>query len=296
MIDSMAARRLLGTLGLLALPPAGFGYAFETLVRRNLFRTGPHADVMPDATGVPYEHAHFWTSDGEQLEGWLFDGGDLPATVLFMHGTNYNSSDMWATDERAGLFGGFLRGLGCRFFVFDYRGYGRSDGIASEQSTYLDAQGALAYLRGRPKVTAPHLVFYGFSMGTGVAVELAARERCAGLVLRAPFSSIRDLVFERVPRLRRVLRLMPWLPLTRFDSAAKISSIHVPLMIMHGDADTTVPPWMGHRLFELANEPKTFVPFPGAEHQDFPLDIMVPAVRGFVERVAGVEPLVPQQT
>ena len=284
----MALRRLLTTAGLLALPPAGLGYAFETLVRRNLYRTGPYQHGLPESIGVPFEQVRFWSADGHELEGWLFEGGDGPTTVLFMHGTNYNASDMWATEERARLFGGFLRGIGCRFFVFDYRGYGANGGQASEQGTYLDAEGALAYLHNRREIDATRIVFYGFSMGTGVAVELALREPCAGLVLRAPFTSIRDLIFDRLPRLRRPLRLAPWLPMTRYDSAGKIARVGVPLLVMHGDADESVPEWMGRRLYELANEPKRFVSFPNASHQDFPLDLMVPAIRGFLDEVAGV--------
>ena len=282
----MALRRLLGTLGLLAVPPAGLGYAFERAVRRTAFHTGPYQRGLPEATGVPFDEVRFWTADGLELEGWLFEGGDLPATILFMHGTNYNASDMWATEERARLFGGFLRGVGCRFFVFDYRGYGTSDGTASEQGTYLDAEGALGYLHNRKEIDAARMVFYGFSLGTGVAVELALREPSAGLVLRAPYTSFRDLVMERYPRLRRPLALAPWLPLTRYDSASKIARIRVPLLVMHGDADESVPIWMGRRLHELASEPKTFVTFPGASHQDFPLELMVPAVRSLVEQVS----------
>ena len=284
----MFARRLLTALGLLALPPLGFGYAFETAVRRNLFRTSPYQPGVPEVTGVPFERARFWTADGQELEGWLFQGGDLPATVLFMHGTNYNASDMWATEERAQLFGGFLRGLGCRFFIFDYRGYGPNDGRATEQGTYLDAEGALAFLHNREEIDPARIVFYGFSLGTGVAVELALREPGAGLVLRAPFTSTRDLVLDRRPRLRPLLHLTPWLPLTRYDSAAKIPRIRVPLLIMHGDADDTIPFWMGQRLFELAHEPKSFVPFPGAGHQAFPLELMISAIRRFLEEAAGV--------
>jgi len=286
----MAVRRLLATLGLLALPPLGLGYAFESMVRRTAFRTGPYLPGVPEATGVPFEQARFWTADGHELEGWYFQGGDLPATVLFMHGTNYNASDMWSTEERARQFGGFLRGIGCRFFVFDYRGYGQNGGEASEQGTYLDAEGALAWLHNRREVDPARIVFYGFSLGTGVATELALREPCAGLVLRAPYTSIRDLVTARYPRLRRPLALAPWLPLTRYDSAAKIGRVRAPVLIMHGDADESVPQAMGRRLYELAPEPKRFVSFPGAQHQDFPLELMVPAVRRFVEEVSALTP------
>ena len=124
---------------------------------------------------------------------------------------------------------------------------------------------------------------YGFAMGTGVAVELALSEPSAGLILRAPFTSVKDLIIERVPRLRPLLAVMPWLPLTRFDSLRKIAHVPRPLLIMHGDADETVPYWMGQRLYEKAPEPKTFVTFPNAQHHDFPLYIMTPAVREFVE-------------
>ncbi len=290
-MGAMGLRKLLATAGLLALPPFGLSYAFESVVRRNLFRTGPYQRGVPEATGVPFDQVRLWTADGHELEGWLFHGGPAgegPATILFMHGTNYNASDMWATEERAQLFGGFLRGIGCRFFVFDYRGYGPNGGTATEQGTSLDAEGALAYLHNRPEVDPTCIIFYGFSMGTGVAVELALREPCAGLVLRAPFTSIRDLIVERYPRLRRPLAIAPWLPMTRYDSAAKIARIGVPLLIMHGDADESVPQSMGRRLYDLASEPKRFVSFPHAAHQDFPLDLMIPAVREFVETAAGV--------
>ena len=284
----MAVRRLLATLGLLALPPVGLGFALETVVRRNLFRTTPHIDALPDATGVPYEQVQFATADGQLLEGVLFHGGDSPATVLFMHGTNYNASDMWASEERARAFGEFLRGIGCKFFIFDYRGYGAHDGVTSEQGTYLDAEGALGYLYSRRDVDATRIVFYGFSMGTGVATELALREPCAGLILRAPFTSIREIIMTRYRRMRLPLQLAPWLPLSRYNSAAKIGRVRAPLLVMHGEADSTVPQWMGRRLFELASEPKRFVSFPGAEHQDFPLELMVPAVREFLDQVTGV--------
>jgi len=287
---SMGLRQLFGTLGLMAIPPLGAGYAFERVVRRNVFHTGPYEGGTPEAVGVPFERVPFWTADGEELEGWLFEGGDSPVTVLFMHGTSYNASDMWQSEERARLFGGFVRGLGCRFFTFDYRGYGASSARPSEQGTYIDAAAALAYLHNRADVDPTQVVFYGFSLGTGVAVELALRELCLGLVLRAPFTSIRELIMGRYPRLRTPLTLAPWLPLTRYDSAAKISRVRVPLLIMHGDQDRTVPQSMGLRLFELASEPKTFVNFPGADHADFPLEIMAPAVRGFLDELTAALP------
>ncbi len=279
-------RRLLTTLGLLALPPVGLGYAFERVVRRTAFRTGPYQRGVPEAIGVPFEQVRFWTVDAQELEGWFFRQADVPATILFMHGTNYNASDMWADEERATRFGGFLRGIGCNFFVFDYRGYGANDGVASEEGTYLDATGALAFLYDRKEIDPTRIVYYGFSLGTGVATELAVREPGAGLILRAPFTSFRDLVAARYPKIRVPLALARWLPRTRYDSASKIHRVRAPVLIMHGDADESVPYTMGQRLYELANEPKRFLTLPGAAHSDFPLELMTPAVREFVEGIA----------
>jgi fermentation-respiration switch protein FrsA (DUF1100 family) len=280
----MVLRRTLATAALLAVPPVGLSVLFENIVRRNVFRTGRYERGVPEAIGVPFEQVPFWAVDGHEHEGWLFRGGDSPATLLFMHGTNYNASDMWLTEERAQLFGGFLRGIGCNFFVFDYRGYGQSDSETTEQGTYLDAEGALACLHNRSDIDASRIVFYGFSLGTGVATELALREPSAGLILRAPYTSMREMVRWRYPKMRVPLAVAPWLPRTRYDSAAKISRVRVPVLIMHGDADERVPYEMGRRLYDLAPEPKTFVTFPGAAHADFPLDLMVPAIRRFLEQ------------
>ncbi len=288
----MGFRSGLRTLALFALPPVAATYAFEWLLRRNVYRTGPHTDGVPEATSVPFERVPFWTADGLELEGWLFKGGNDPATVLFMHGTNYNSSDMWATEDVAQRFGGFVRGLGCRFFVFDYRGFGQNRGDPTERGTYLDAAAALGALHQRPEIDPMRIVCYGFSLGTGIAVDLALREPCAGLVLRAPYTSVRDMMVERLPRLKALLTLLPWLPRTRYNSAAKIPHLPVPLLVMHGDADDTVPYQMGQRLYELAPEPKRFVTLPGAAHSDFPLEVMIPAVREFIESLTP-EPAAP---
>ena len=167
--------------------------------------------------------------------------------------------------------------------MLDKRGYGSNAGEAAEQATDLDASGALAHLHNRREIDPLNLVFYGFSMGSGVAVELALREPSAGLILRAPFTSVRDLVIDRMPKLRPLLAAMPWLPVTRFDSLRKIAHVPGPLLVMHGDADETVPYWMGQRMYERGPEPKTFVTFPDGQHSELILDIMTPAVRDFLE-------------
>ncbi len=260
---------------------------FETIMRRALFHASSAVAGPPDAAGVPYEEAVFHTADGLQLQGWFFKAERPAATILFMHGTSYNASDMWSGDERARIFGAFMRATGCNFLTFDYRGYGVCPGSPTEQGTYLDAEAALAWLHARPDVDPARIIFYGFSLGTGVAVELALREHSCGLILRSPFTSAKEIAADRFPALNALFAVMPWLPRTRYDSLNKIARVPVPVLIMHGDADESVPQWMGYRLMEMAPHPKRFVNMAGSNHTDFPVHLMVPPIREFVEQVTG---------
>lgn len=258
--------------------------ASERLIRPRLFYSGAWHPDPPDAVGMPCEEATIYTPDGLELQGWFFCARKPIATILFMHGTSYNASDMWITGERTSAFAAFLRGVECNFLVFDYRGFGRNAGAPTEEGTYTDAASALAWLHGRHDVDPAAIVFYGFSLGTGVATELAMREPGAGLILRAPFTSIRDLIVDRYPRASRILALAPWLPLTNYDTIAKIARLDRPLLIMHGEADNTVPEYMGQRIFEAAPEPKTYVSFPDTGHSDVATNLVVPAIHSFIDR------------
>jgi fermentation-respiration switch protein FrsA (DUF1100 family) len=285
-------RKLLVTGAALAVAPLALTAVTERILRPRLLYTGPWHPDAPDDVGAPYEEARFWTADGLELQGWFFpaQGVGAPApTLLFMHGTSYNASDLWVTAERTAAFHEFLRDIGCNFFIFDYRGYGNNPGVPTEEGTYLDAAAALAWLYERPDVDPRSLFFYGFSLGTGIATELAMREPSAGLILRSPFTSIRGMIIDWFPKTRFVLAAAPWLPRTNYDTLAKIRRLDRPLLVMHGDADETVPHWMGHAVYEAAPEPKMFVSFPESGHRDIANDLVVPAIRSFVERTLGGE-------
>ncbi|MDP9237863.1 MAG: alpha/beta hydrolase [Chloroflexota bacterium] len=280
-------KRIAVTAAALSAPGIALTIASERIIRTRLFYTGDWHSEPPDAVGFPHEEAHIYTADGLELQGWFFKAGADAPTLLFCHGTSYNASDMWLTPERITAFGNFLRGIGCNFLIFDYRGYGRNGGAPTEERTVLDAAAALAWLYQREDVDAARIFFYGFSLGTGIATELALREPSAGLILRAPFTSIRGMIWDWYPRLRPLLMAAPWLPLTNFDTLAKIRRIDRPLLVMHGDSDQTVPEHMGQRIFEAALEPKTYVSFPDGGHSDISVDLVVPAITGFIDGVLG---------
>jgi uncharacterized protein len=286
-------KRVLLTAAAFTAPGLALTLGCERALRPQLYYSGEWCPDPPDDVRHPYEEARFYTADGLELQGWFFpatprDGRPAP-TLLFMHGTSYNASDMWCIPERAEMFHEFLRDTGYNFFVFDYRGYGRNPGSPTEEGTYLDAAAALGWLYGREDIDPETLFFYGYSLGTGIAVELAAREPCAGLMLRAPYTSIRDIIVHRYPRTRSAFALAPWLPLTNYDSLSKIRRYHGPLLVMHGDADETVPAYMGDRLHVAAPGPKMHVNFPDADHTTVRNDLVVPSVTRFVESVLSGE-------
>jgi fermentation-respiration switch protein FrsA (DUF1100 family) len=273
-----------------ALSAPGFALtiASERMIRPRVFYTGPWHPEPPDAVDWPYEEATIYTPDGLELQGWYFKAREPDApTILFMHGTSYNASDMWVTAQRTQAFNDFLTGIRANIFVFDYRGYGRNSGTSTEEGTYTDATSALAWLYQRDDIDHAKIFFYGFSLGTGIAAELALREPSSGLILRAPFTSIRDLAIDRHPRLSALLTFAPWLPLTNYDTLSKIGRIERPLLVMHGDADQTVPERMGQRVFEAAAEPKRYVAFPNGGHSDFATELVVPAITQFIDSVLG---------
>jgi fermentation-respiration switch protein FrsA (DUF1100 family) len=148
-------------------------------------------------------------------------------------------------------------------FIFDYRGYGKSEGKPNERGLYADAIAAYEYLVSRDDVEKDHIVFFGRSLGGAVAVELATQKPCEKLILESTFTSIKDMTKEMFNGLP-----VHYIVHTKFDSLTKIEKIRVPLLLIHGNQDTVVPFEQGKRLFNAANEPKHFYEILGADHND----------------------------
>lgn len=210
----------------------------------------------PSDLGLPFDEVYFVTQDGVRLHGW-FVPGESDLTWLWCHGNAGNISHRL---ENLALL---HQELGISIFLFDYRGYGRSEGRPSEKGTYLDAEAALAYLHSRGDVNKDRIIYFGRSLGAAVAVEMATRQAPAALILESPFPS--------VPYMAR--RLYPFLPVwpllrTRYDSLSKIGEVQAPLLVLHGGSDDIVPIEAGRKLFEAAREPKEFYVISGAGHND----------------------------
>ena len=218
----------------------------------------PHKELVgtPAQWGLPFEEVHFAASDGVRLHGW-FVPGRTEVTWLWFHGNAGNIS------HRLEDLMLMHRGLGVNFFLFDYRGYGLSDGRVSEEGTYRDARGALGYLLSRPDVNAEQIVYFGRSLGSAVAVWLATQHRPGGLILESPFTSVKDMAKMAFPHLPVYLLIR-----TKYDSLSRIGDVSCPLLILHGDRDEIVPIAQARKLFEAARDPKRFYTITGAAHND----------------------------
>ena len=218
------------------------------------FRT---LEVTPKELGLRFEEARLVTEDGVTLHGWFLPVEGSRFTVLVCHGNAGNISHRL---DRAMLMHAKLK---TDVFLFDYRGYGLSQGAPDEEGTYRDARAAHRYLSTARGVPPGNLIIFGESLGAAVALQLALEVPARGLVLESPFTSVGDMARGVVPvlPLGRLLR-------TKYDNLGKVGGLRMPLLVLHGDRDTTVPFAQGRRLFEAAPEPKSFFVIRGAAHND----------------------------
>jgi hypothetical protein len=230
----------------------------------------------PEALGLAnVEEVVFPTPDGLDLHGWFVPARDPRATVLVFNGNAGNRA------HRAPLAIALQR-RGLNVLLMDYRGYGENGGSPSEEGLAADGRAARTYLTSRPDVDASRLVYFGESLGTGVAVRLASEHPPAVLVLRSPFTSMADVGRFHYPFLPVGSLLQD-----RFPSLDRIDGIQSPLLVVAGDRDRIIPPEQSRRLYEAATGQKDLVVVPGADHNDYELlagEPLIQAVVAFIER------------
>lgn len=232
------------------------------------------------------EDVWFNVAGGERLHGWYVrargveDAGRAP-TVIYFHGNGGNIGAI-------GWLGEALSRRGFNVLLFDYRGYGRSEGSPrDERAIYEDADAAYDFVVGQRDARPDHVVLYGQSLGTTAAVDLAARRPCGALVLESGLSSASDMA-----RL-----ILPWVPVwahrygqNHFESAKKLQRVSAPVLVAHGARDSTIPVEQGHKLYNSAREPKQLVIIQDAGHNDLVarggkeyLDALEEFIRGHVK-------------
>ncbi|HEX6322872.1 MAG TPA: alpha/beta hydrolase [Vicinamibacterales bacterium] len=216
----------------------------------------PRDAGLPDAEPVTLT-----TGDGLTLSGWFLPAHDPPArfTVIVFNGNAGNRA------HRAPLAAA-LRRHGMAVLLFDYRGFGGNPGTPTERGLAADARAARTYLASRTDVDLSRLVYFGESLGTAVAVDLAAEHPPAALVLRSPFASMAEVGQFHYPFLP-----VRWLLRDRFAAADVIGRVTSPVLVIAGGRDAIVPPVHSRRLYEAAREPKQLLVIEGADHNDHAL-------------------------
>jgi len=211
--------------------------------------------ATPGDVGLRFEDLTLRTSDGVAIAAWYVPGEAAKGTLIFAHGNGGNIADRLHAVK-------LLQGMGVNVLIFDYRGYGRSEGRPTESGTYEDAAAAWQYLIENRGQSPERIVLFGESLGGAVVIELARRYGPGALVVESTFTSLVD-----VGRLHYPLLPVGWLLRYRYDSITKVGGITCPKLFIHGREDTLVPMDNARKLFEAAAEPKEFLETPGDHNE-----------------------------
>jgi fermentation-respiration switch protein FrsA (DUF1100 family) len=204
--------------------------------------------------------------NGEKVSAKFFADPNAEYTILFSHG---NAEDIFGATP----FFERLRDAGFNVFVYDYRGYGASAGAPSERNAYEDAAAAYEYLTNELKIAPAKIIVHGRSLGAAVSIDLAARKKCAGLIVESGFVSA-----------FRVLTHYPVFPFDKFQNLKKIKDVKAPVLFIHGRNDEVIPFWHGETLLAAANEPKSSLWLDEAGHNNVFLrykELYLQAIRDF---------------
>ncbi len=223
--------------------------------KKGIYYPSKEIVFTPADIGIKYEDVFFRTDDNLMLNGWFIPAGNARGTLLFCHG---NAGNISHRVEIAEIF----NKLNLNVFIFDYRGYGRSQGTPSEKGLYQDAQAAYQYLLSRRDINKQTIVVYGKSIGANVAIDLASKVKVAALISDGGFTSSYDMGKKLFPYLP-----IQWIITTKFDALAKIKDITIPKLIIHSKDDEIIPFRMGKKLFESAASPKEFYQMRGTHNE-----------------------------
>ncbi|WP_051305728.1 alpha/beta hydrolase [Desulfogranum mediterraneum] len=214
-------------------------------------------EASPAEVGLAYESVQLMTSDKLQLHGWFVPAPQARGVVLFFHGNAGNISHRL---ESLLLF----NRLRLSTLIFDYRGYGRSQGSPSEQGMYQDAEAGWQYLRRVRAVSSQQIILFGRSLGAAVASQLATSHTPGALILESGFTSVPDVAAELYP-------FLPTSLLSRFDynAAEKLKQVACPVLVIHSPDDEIIPYTHGQALYEAAREPKRFLELRGGHNDGF---------------------------
>jgi len=267
----MTGLKWLAALALLAYVS---GLALLYFAQRSILYPIPERTrTSPAAAGFTEAEEHVLsTGDGEKLVAWHVSAHEAKPVIIFFHG----NGDVLAW--RVPWFREMTAG-GAGLIAVSFRGYAGSSGSPTEAGLLQDAEAAYAF--AMQHYPPERIVVWGFSLGTGPAVALAANRRIGKLILEAPYTSIADVAAAAYP-----FAPVRWFIRDQFHSDRWIVNVTVPVLIMHGERDRTIPIRFGERLYELARQPKQMVRFPEGGHNDLEDFGAMDVARAFLAKTA----------
>ena len=260
MRERMALNGLTNTLLLMVLSYCFFLVFLYFYQNRMLFlpnlpsRTVKHS---PSDVELAYESVTLVTSDNIQLDAWFVPAPQERGIILFCHGNAGNIS------HRLNSLLLFHK-LGFSTLIFDYRGYGRSQGSPSETGTYLDAMAAWDYLIQERSAVPSRIIVFGRSLGAAVAVHQSTLHSPGALILESSFTSVPDLAAELYPFLPA-----RWLSRLDYNVQQQLQAVSCPVLVVHSRNDEIIPFRHGQILYAVANEPKQFLELHGSHNEGF---------------------------
>lgn len=255
----MARTVVLAAVGLVVVAYVGIVGVLYFGQRSLLYHNWHAVAETPHISGLPITDLRLPTSDGESLEAWYEAPAPGKPVFLFFHGQGGTLADgKWRYIR--------LHDKGVGFLALAYRGYSGSTGHPSEKGLLIDGLTAYDWLAAQG-FKPSDIVITGHSLGTGVGVYVATQRPARALILEAPFTAASDVAQGRYP-----FAPAQWLMQDKFLSRERIKAVHMPVLIIHGDKDKTIPFIEGQQLFALANQPKTFVRMHGSNHSTLTRD------------------------
>ncbi len=227
---------------------------------RLIFHPNQVMYLTPEDLAMAYENVWLEVGNGDRLHGWWLPANSHTERVLlYLHGNGGNVGDNLEHARR-------FQQLGFSVLLIDYRGYGRSQGnFPTEAQIYEDAGIAWDYLIETRQTKPQNIFFYGHSLGGAIAIDLAVKQPdIAGLIVQGTFTSMKDMV-----GVRKKYRFFPNLLVhQKFDSIGKAQELKMPVLVIHGTSDETIPYTMSEELYEALKVPKQLYLVPNADHNN----------------------------
>lgn len=213
-------------------------------------------EFYPSFFNLSFQDIYLKTEDDVTINAWFIPYPQAKYTLLFFHG---NAGNLSHRLEKLML----LRKAGVNIFIIDYRGYGKSEGVVTEKGFYFDASATYHYLVNHRGILAGEIILYGESLGTAVAINLAAKTKVRAIILEGAFSRGRDMA-------RKIFPFLPTLIFSNsFDSLKKIQKVRVPKLFIHSRNDEVVPFELANKLYHASLAPKEFAEIEGCHNSAF---------------------------